>query len=184
VNESHRFEIRLAGAGGQGLILAGIMLAEAAIFDGKNTTQTQSYGPEARGGASRSEVIIAAGDIDYPKVTQADLLLCMSQEACDKYFYAVKQGGRLVLDTRHVLHVPTSRAYQVDITGLAAKVTGRAITANVLALGLIVGLTGVVSRQAIEAAVAARAPRGTAELNLKALAAGLEEAERLKSQGE
>ena len=182
MNEDRRFEVRLAGEGGQGLILAGIILAEAAIYDGKNATHTQSYGPEARGGASRSEVIIADGDIDYPKVTQADLLLCMSQEACDKYFYDVKKDGVLIVDTCHVNRVPTSRAYQVDITDLAREVTGRDITANVVALGLIVGLTDVVSRQAIEAAVAARAPRGTEELNLKALAAGLEEAERLKSR--
>lgn len=179
-----RFEIRLAGEGGQGLILAGIVLAEAAIYDGKNTTYTQSYGPEARGGASRSEVIIAGGDIDYPRVTQADLLLCMSQESCDKYFYDVKKEGVLIVDARHVSRVPTSKAYQVDITSMAMEVTGRTITANVVALGLIVGLTGIVSRQAIEAAVAAHVPRGTEELNTKALAAGLEEAERLKSQRE
>lgn len=184
VNEGRRFEIRLAGEGGQGLMLAGVILAEAAIYDGKNTTYTQSYGPEARGGASRSEVVISNGDIDYPKVTQADLMLCMSQESCDKYFYDMKKGSLLVLDASRVVRAPTSRAYLLDITGLAVEVTGRAITANVVALGLIVGLTGIVSRQAIEAAVAARVPRGTKEINLKALAAGLEEAERLKSRSE
>jgi 2-oxoglutarate ferredoxin oxidoreductase subunit gamma len=184
VKEDHRFEIRLAGAGGQGLALAGIILSEAAIYDGKNTTCTQSYGPEARGGSSRSEVIIADGDIDYPRVTRADLLLCMSQESCDKYFYDIETDGVLIVDTGHVSRVPTSRAYKVDITHLAQGTTGRAITANVVALGLIVGLTGVVSRQAIEAAVAARAPRGTGELNLRALAAGLEEADQLKRQSE
>ena len=83
---SFRFEIRLSGAGGQGLILIGKILAEAAaIYDGKNATQSQSYGPEARGGASRSEVIISDGDIDYPKATNIDLLLAMTQEAVDKY---------------------------------------------------------------------------------------------------
>jgi 2-oxoglutarate ferredoxin oxidoreductase subunit gamma len=184
VKEDRRFEICLAGAGGQGLALAGIILSEAAILDGKNTTYTQSYGPEARGGSSRSEVIIADGDIDYPRVTRANLLLCMSQESCDKYFYDIEIEGVLIVDTSHVNRVPTSRAYKVDITNLAEETTGRAITANVVALGLIVGLTGVVSHQAIEAAVAARAPRGTEELNLRALAAGLEEAGRLKSQPE
>jgi 2-oxoglutarate ferredoxin oxidoreductase subunit gamma len=184
VNEDHRFEIRLAGSGGQGLILAGIILAEAAIYDGKNATYTQSYGPEARGGASRSEVIIADGDIDYPKVTQADLLLCMSQESCDKYFYDLKKEGQLILDTGHIERVPTSKAYLVDITKLATEVTGRAIAANVVALGLIVGLTGIVSQRAIEAAVADRVPPGTQEMNLKALAAGLERAEQMKRQSE
>ncbi len=184
MKEEKRFQIRLAGAGGQGLILAGIILAEAAIYDGKNATQTQSYGPEARGGASRSEVIIAEGDIDYPKVSQADVILCMNQESCDKYFYDIRKDGVLIVDSGHVDRVPTSRAYKVDFTGLATEVTGRAITANVVALGTIVGLTDVVSRKAIEAAVTARAPKGTEQLNLKALVAGLKEAQRLKSQDE
>lgn len=184
MKEGQRFEIRLAGAGGQGLILAGIILAEAAIYDGKNVTHTQSYGPEARGGASRSEVIIAEGDIDYPKVTQADLVLCMSQESCDKYFYDIKKDGLLILDTSYVSRTPTSRAYPVDITGLATEATGRAITANIAALGLIVGLTGIVSHQAIEVAVAATVPQGTVEVNLRALAAGLDKAKQLKSQSE
>jgi 2-oxoglutarate ferredoxin oxidoreductase subunit gamma len=182
VSETRRFEVRLAGAGGQGLMLAGSILAEAAIYDGKNVTYTQSYGPEARGGASRSEVIISEGEIDYPKVSQADLLLCMSQESCDKYFYGVKSGGTLVVDTHHVARVPTTKAHQTDITQLAIEATGRAITANVVALGLIVGLTDVVSRQAIETSVAAHAPKGTEEMNLKALACGFDEAERLKTQ--
>ena len=89
-----RYEVRLAGEGGQGMILAGVILAEAAaVHDGLNAVQTQSYGPEARGGASRSEVIIARGDIDYPKVMSADFLLCMSQEACDKFYTQVKDAA-------------------------------------------------------------------------------------------
>lgn len=182
MSETRRFEVRLAGSGGQGLMLAGSILAEAAIYDGNNVTYTQSYGPEARGGASRSEVIISQGEIDYPKVSQADLLLCMSQESCDKYFYGIKSEGILIVDTHHVGRVPTTKAYQTDITQLAVETTGRAITANVVALGLIVGLTGAVSRQAIEASVTAHAPRGTEEMNLKALSRGFEEAERLKTE--
>ncbi len=84
---SDRYEIRLAGEGGQGMILAGLILAEAAaIYAGKNAVQTQSYGPEARGGASKAEVVISDGEIDYPKVMDADVLLAMGQEACDKYY--------------------------------------------------------------------------------------------------
>ncbi len=176
-----RYEVRLAGKGGQGMILAGIILAEAAIFDGKNATQTQSYGPEARGGASRSEVVISDEEIDYPKVTQADILLCMSQEACDRYFHELKQHGLFIADSVHVERTPTSRAVEVPLTRWAEEATGRQITASVLALGFLVGLTGLVSRQAMEAAVKARAPRGTAEINLKALAMGFEQAERLLS---
>ena len=91
------WQISLSGTGGQGLILAGIILAEAAIIDGKEAVQTQSYGPEARGGSSKAEVIIADAPIDYPKVTKADLMLSMSQAACDKYISVLKDGGMLPL---------------------------------------------------------------------------------------
>lgn len=181
---SERYEVRLAGAGGQGLILAGLILAEAAaIRDGKNAAQTQSYGPEARGGASRSDVIISDGEIDYPKVTEPDLLLALSQEACDKYADDLKEEGTLIVDTVHVHHVPTPGAHKLPITRMAEEATGRRITANMVALGVIVGLTKIVSRQAIEAAVANRVPEGTQELNLRALAAGFEAAEGLMECG-
>jgi 2-oxoglutarate ferredoxin oxidoreductase subunit gamma len=175
-----RTEIRLAGEGGQGMILAGIILAEAAaIYDGKNVVQTQSYGPEARGGASKAEVIIAEGEIDFPEVISADVLVVMSQEACDKYAGALKKGGLLVVDQDKVGRVPTTRAVKAPIIKLAVEATGKAITANVVALGLLVGLTEVVSRDAIAKAVTARAPKGTEELNLTALTAGFAAAERL-----
>jgi 2-oxoglutarate ferredoxin oxidoreductase subunit gamma len=168
-----RYEIRLAGEGGQGMILAGIILAEAAaIYDGKHAVQTQSYGPEARGGASKAEVIISQSEIDYPKVMGADALVAMSQEACDKYLASVKKGGMLVVDEDKVGRVPTARAIKAPITRLAVEATGKAITANVVALGLLVGLSGVVSREAIEQAVTARAPQGTEDMNRAALAAG------------
>ena len=178
-----RFEIRLAGEGGQGMILAGVILAEAAaVYDGLNAVQTQSYGPEARGGASRSEVVIAEGDIDYPEVTQADLLLCMSQEACDRYYGQVKEDGLIVVDSCSVSRVPSHRAVSVPITDIAEQATGRRITASITALGLLGGLTGLVSRQALEKAVSDRVPAGTEALNLKALAAGFSEAERLRAE--
>jgi 2-oxoglutarate ferredoxin oxidoreductase subunit gamma len=177
---ARRYEVRLAGTGGQGAILAGILLAEAAMRDDKNVAQTQSYGPEARGGASKSEVIISKGEIDYPKVIEADITLCMSQEACDKYSSQLREGGLLILDEDHVSRAPTTRAVRASMTSLAREVTGREITANVVGLGLLVGLTGIVSRQALEDAVRARVPKGTAELNLKALAAGYETAESFK----
>ena len=176
---ARRYEVRLAGTGGQGAILAGILLAEAAIRDGKNVVQTQSYGPEARGGASRSEVVISEGEIRYPKVIQADITLCMSQEACDRYGGQVRRGGLLILDADHVTRAPTTQAVRVPMTTLARDVTGRAITANVVGLGLLAGLTGIVSREALEAAIRDRAPRGTADVNLKALAAGYEAARSL-----
>jgi 2-oxoglutarate ferredoxin oxidoreductase subunit gamma len=168
-----RTEIRLAGEGGQGMILAGIILAEAAsIYDGKMAVQTQSYGPEARGGASKSEVVIADGEIDHPEVLSADVVVTLSQEAYDKYAAGVKPGGLLVVDAEKVQDIRVAQAVKIPISRLAFETTGKTITANTVALGILVGLTGVVSRQAIESAVTARAPRGTEEMNRKALEAG------------
>jgi 2-oxoglutarate ferredoxin oxidoreductase subunit gamma len=176
-----RTEIRLAGEGGQGMILAGIILAEAAsIYDGKMATQTQSYGPEARGGASRAEVVIADGEIDHPEVLAADVVAALSQEAYDKYARTLKPGGLLIVDSDHVDSTRTPEAVRLPISTLAFETTGKSITANTVTLGILVGLTGVVSKKAIEQAVAARAPRGTVEMNRKALEAGLKEGERVK----
>jgi 2-oxoglutarate ferredoxin oxidoreductase subunit gamma len=180
-----RYEIRLAGSGGQGMILAGVILAEAAaIHGGLNAVQTQSYGPEARGGASRSEVILAKGEIDYPKVMTADLLLCMSQEACDKFYTQVNDDGYIIVDSSIVSRVPSHRALSVPISQLAEQATGRRITASIAALGLIVGLTRIIPPDALEKAVRDRVPAGTEEINCEALQAGLAEAERLREEGE
>lgn len=180
-----RVEIRLAGEGGQGMILAGIILAEAAaIYDGKNAVQTQSYGPEARGGASKSEVIISKVAIDYPEVIDADVLVALSQEACDKFASNLKKNGMLIVDKDKVGRVPTTSAIKIPITQLATEVTGKSITANVVALGLLVGLTGVVSKKAIEKAVVGRAPKGTEEMNRVALKTGFKEAEQLSKKPE
>ena len=130
-------EIRLAGTGGQGLILAGILLADAAVRDGKEVVQSQSYGPEARGGASRAEVLISDEPIHFPKVLRTDVLLCMSQEACDRYADKMREGGLLILDTNHVNRAPKVQAVRLPITDLAQDATGKAIAANVFALSLI-----------------------------------------------
>lgn len=178
-----RYEVRLAGEGGQGLILAGIILAEAAaLYEGRNVVQTQAYGPEARGGASKAEVVISDGPIYYPKVLLADLFLAMSQEACDKYCYEVKEDGLIVVDSTKVERVYTNRAYQVPITTRAVEATGTPMTANIFALGLIAALPGVVGREALEKAVVARVPPATREVNLQALEAGYAEAERVLAQ--
>jgi 2-oxoglutarate ferredoxin oxidoreductase subunit gamma len=180
---AERIEVRLAGEGGQGMILAGIILAEAAaIYDGKMVVQTQSYGPEARGGASKSEVVIADGEIDHPEVLSADVVVTLSQEAYDKYAGSVNPGGLLIVDDEKVNGVSNTNAVKIPISRLALATTGKIITANTVALGVLVGLTGVVSRQAIEQAVAARAPHGTEEMNRKALEAGFEAAEKVKAR--
>jgi len=177
-----RTEIRLAGEGGQGMILAGIILAEAAaIYDGKQATQTQSYGPEARGGASRSEVVISDVEIDHPEVLSADVVLALSQEAYRKFAKTVHAGGLLIVDEDRVAVHADFSGIKVPVARIAQEATGKAITANTVALGFLVGMTGVVSREALEKAVIARAPKGTEEMNRKALQAGFAAAEGVKS---
>ena len=182
---SSPYGIQLAGEGGQGVVLAAVMLAEAAaMHDGRNAAQSASYGPEARGGLTKSEVVVSDDEIDYPKVVEADLLLAMNQDACDKYYPTLKAGGILIVDSVNVERVPDARAYCIPITRIAEEVTGRAVTANVVAVGAIVALSGAVSLEAIQATVAARAPKGTQELNLKALHAGLQAAQALEERRE
>lgn len=170
------WQIGLSGTGGQGLILAGIILAEAAILDGKEAIQTQSYGPEARGGASKSEVIISDASIDYPKVLEADLLLAMSQEACNKYVNVLKSNGKLIVDTTFVKTLPAIEAnfIELPITKSAREQLNNAMFANIIALGALVGATGIVSEGSLVRAVLNRVPKGTEEVNQKALQIGLE----------
>jgi 2-oxoglutarate ferredoxin oxidoreductase subunit gamma len=179
---SFRYEIRLSGSGGQGLILAGQILAEAAaVYDDKNATQSQSYGPEARGGASRSEVIISDDEIDYPKATHIDLLLALTQEACNKYVTDLKKDGILLVDAAEVTKLPSRecKIFSAPMAEIAEKEIGRKVVANLVAVGMIVGLSKIVSIAAAEQAIRARVPRGTEEMNLKAFRKGLEVAEKL-----
>ena len=166
-------EIRLSGSGGQGLLLCGIVLAEAAILDGKNAVQTQSYGPEARGGASKSEVIISDGDIYYPKVRKPDVFLALTQEAYDKYVGSVKEDGIIIVDKSvKVSDVKCAGIYSLPILDTAKNVVGKAMVANIVALGTINEITGLVSPESLEKAVLNRVPKGTEDLNRKALEAG------------
>lgn len=177
-----RYEVRLSGEGGQGLVLAGKILAEAAaIYDGKNATQSQSYGPEARGGASRSEVIISDEDIDYPKATNIDLLLALTQESCDKYSKDLKQEGILLVDSVAVTKLPEGKfkIYRLPIIDIARDRIGRAVVANIVALGVIAQLCQIITVEALESAVLARVPKGTEELNIKALKTGIEVAQEV-----
>lgn len=174
---SYRYEIRLSGEGGQGLVLAGKILAEAAaIYDGKNATQSQSYGPEARGGASRSEVIISDEDIDYPKAINIDLLLALTQESCTKYSKDLKATGILLVDSDAVTQCPEGKfkIYRVPIIESARTKIGRIVVANIVALGVIIELTKIVSYDAIESAILARVPKGTEKINKEAFQLGME----------
>jgi 2-oxoglutarate ferredoxin oxidoreductase subunit gamma len=170
-------QIKISGFGGQGVVLAGIILARAAcLHDGKNATQSQSYGPEARGGAARSEVVISDSQIDYPKVEVADVLVAMSQEALDRHIKTLKDGGILLVDGDLVKNIPAPhrvRLYRIPSTRVAADELKRRIVANMVMLGAIVGMTSAVSNNAIKTAARESVPAGTEELNIKALELGI-----------
>ncbi len=175
----NRYEIRLAGSGGQGVILAGVILAEAAgLHDGKFVAQTQSYGPAARGGASMAEVVLSDEDIDYPKAMAPDVLLALNQASLDAYGQDLKPGGLLLVDAtfvREIQEIPDhQRLVAIPFTELAREVTGKVVSANIVALGALAVLTGAVSLKALQAAVLARVPPATAELNQRALDAGVD----------
>ena len=179
---SWRYEIRLSGEGGQGLVLAGRILAEAAaIHSGLNATQSQSYGPEARGGHSKSEVILSDDEIDYPKAVSVDFLLALTQESYNRYRHDLKPGAIVLVD-ESVKADPEHgewSLYQTGIVHLAQERLGRALFANIVAVGLIGGLAKILDREALQEATKARVPKGTEEKNLEALAIGFEEAARL-----
>jgi len=174
-----RYELRFSGSGGQGLITAGIIMAKAAsLYEGKQAVQSQSYGPEARGGASKSEVIISADAIDYPKVTACDALLAMTQEAANKYSHDLKEGGVLLVDSDLVKTLPAGnfKTVSIPIIATAKEEVGREIVANIVALGAMVALTGQISRENGEKAVLSSVPEAFLELNRKAYNIGYEKA--------
>ena len=166
-------EIRLSGSGGQGIITAGIILAEAALLDGLNALQSQSYGPEARGGASKAEVIISEKEINYPKVTQPNILVALTQEAYDIYKTGLMDDSVVILDAGIVVDTDAAyQVYQVPVTEIA-RTQLRPVVANIITLGALVTLTKCVSYASLQEAVLDRVPKGTEELNKKALAAGV-----------
>jgi 2-oxoglutarate ferredoxin oxidoreductase subunit gamma len=167
-------EFLLTGTGGQGLILAAIMLAEAGINADQNVAQSQSYGPESRGGASRAEVIISNEAIHYPKVEKPDFVLTLSQEAYEKYGLYLNEDAILIVDNDQVTVVkPRSiNFYSLPITNTARTQFGSEQNANIVALGVVASLSGKIPLENVLQAVLQRAPKGTAELNIKALELG------------
>ena len=167
-------EIRLSGSGGQGLILAGIILADAAISENNNAVQSQSYGPEARGGASKAEVIIDNEEIDFPKVGKADLLLVLTKESYRKYIGTLKTNGVLVIDSAIEVQCNKTdfKVVKVPITETAINKVGKSIVSNIVALRAIQEITGIISKEALENAVIKRVPKGMIELNKNALKEG------------
>ncbi|MDH7483770.1 MAG: 2-oxoacid:acceptor oxidoreductase family protein [Spirochaetales bacterium] len=177
-----RVEFRLSGSGGQGLLLAGIVLAEAVIQEGKNAIQTQSYGPEARGGSSKAEVVVSDTDIDYPKATDPDYLLALTTDAYRSYGLSMKKGLILVDTSVQVEPEAPVPVVKLPILETASKKLGRGVVANMVALGVLGGISGIASPAALREAVRNRVPKGTEDLNLAAVDAGLALAEEGKKQ--
>lgn len=168
-----RTEVRLAGSGGQGIVVAGLVLAEAAgVWEGREVAMVQSYGSEARGGASRAEVIISDDEIDYPQCTQVDIFVALTQEAADTYGWDLKPYAWILVDADLVKHPPSSRAIPLPFTVSAKEKLKKPIAANVTALGALSEVTGIVTRRSLEKALLARGPKASEGLYKKALNLG------------
>jgi len=178
-----RIEFRFSGSGGQGLILAGIILADAAaIYEDKNAVQTQSYGPEARGGSSKSEVIVSDSPIEYPKATKVDYMVALTQESFDKYIDDVKETGIVIADKELVTDFSKARGklYVIDMIKSAREELGKVLGLNIIALGVLVEISGIVSHESIKSALIKRVPRGFEDYNKKAIEIGFKLGRELK----
>lgn len=180
-----RTEVRFAGFGGQGIIRSGLILSMAAcIYSDKNAVQTQSYGPESRGGSCKSEVVIADEEIDFPKVDDPDIVMVMSQEAYYKYGVTAKKGGVVLVDPDMVTDRNDPREvemFDVPATKIANEV-GKTIVANVVMLGALTAITGIVTPEAVRKAILRNVPKGTEELNMTAFEKGYNYGTQLAGQ--
>ena len=167
-------QLRLSGSGGQGVITAAIIFAEAAVSEGKQAVQSQSYGPEARGGASKAEVIISDNPIYHPKVINPDIVLAMTQQAADKYYGDLdKDNGLLIVYEDLVPNAPDfPHIIKVPITKMASEKLGKLLFANIVALGIMVKLSGIVSLETVKQSVAHRVPPHTVDKNMQAIELG------------
>jgi len=175
---SDRVQVRFAGFGGQGIILAGSILGQAAVVhSGHNAVMSEDYGPESRGGSCTAEIVIADSEIDYPRVTRPDVLVLMSQQAYDKYAPGRPAGSVLIVDEDLVDlgSAPPADVLRAPATRIAEEL-GRRIVANIVMLGFLAGATGIVDIEMLRRAVAAAVPRGSEPLNLAAVNRGYEHA--------
>ena len=180
-----KHEVKIGGLGGQGVILSGIIIGRAAsIYDGKYATMTQSFGPEARGSAASSELIIDDVPIGYPYVEKPDVLVVMARDAYNKYLPRLRDGGLLLYEEDlvpvdvNVLKERNITAYGIPATRFAEEL-GRRIVLNIVMMGFFAAVTGIVSPESMEKAVLASVPKGTEKLNLRAFQKGLEYGQEL-----
>ena len=181
-----RNEVMFAGFGGQGVIKAAMLLSLAAsLHEDKEVAQTQSYGPEARGGACRSEVVISDTEIDYIKVLDVDTFVVMSQPAMDKYVSKVDpQHTTIIADTTLINDFPgqLQHVFPIEATRLAEQELGRILFANIIMLGALAAITGLVSLESLENALEGNVPPATLDKNRKALGIGFRAGQQLQSE--
>ena len=170
-----RIEIRLTGSGGQGVILASIILADAAIEQGLNAVQTQSYGPEARGGASKAEVIIGTEEINYPKVINPNILLALNQNSYDKYVSSLDKDGILIADDSiKINNEKTHKVYSLPILKVAAEKFETQMVANIISVGAIYFLIeDLIKKDIMVNSITERVPPVTLKKNIVAFNEGL-----------
>ena len=169
-----KIEIRISGLGGQGVVLAGQILGRAAIYDGKNVVQTQSYGAEARGSMAKSEVIISDGKIGFPLVRRCDILVAMNQEALEKNINDLSDDGTLLIDGSMVKNVLKNKAkiFDVPATKIAENYCGGKLYANMVMLGALIKITKVVSKSSMELAIKNSIAEKAVVINLQAFKKG------------
>ncbi|MCP3936028.1 MAG: 2-oxoacid:ferredoxin oxidoreductase subunit gamma [Actinomycetia bacterium] len=169
-----RSEIRIAGAGGQGVVTAGRILAEAAILCGRQATHSQVYGPQSRGGASRSDIVIATEQIGFPLADRVDLLIVLSGEAYEKYEPELGDDSRLIVDSGCTTDSSNNTTALFPVVETARSISGGLLATGVVALGVLQRFTEVVEADALRSAVARRVPPKHRDMNLKALEAGMD----------
>ncbi|MGI6393139.1 MAG: 2-oxoacid:acceptor oxidoreductase family protein [bacterium] len=172
-----KYDIRFSGSGGQGVILASVILGTAAaLFEKKHAVQSQSYGPEARGGASKADVIISDTPVKYPKAQDIDALVCLTQKAANKYIPTIRKGGIVIIDSDYV-DLPENEDYELiklPMSSATLEKQGKLIALNVVSLAALVGVTKIVSFESLKKAVCESVPKGTENFNLEALKIGEE----------
>ena len=179
-----RCRLVFSGSGGQGIITAAVMLAEAAVlYENLNAVQSQAYGPAARGGATRSDIIISESDINFPKVIQPNVLICLTQEAYNTFCNIIRPGGLLITDARFVKTEKKVDAQQKELSMYVAVMEkiGKPIVFNICMLGAVISLTDLVEPESIMKVLESRIPSGFLEMNRKALELGMELTETIKS---
>ena len=169
-------EVRLGGLGGQGLVTVGVVLADAAAGDGLQVAASQSYGSRARGGATRSDVILSIGPIDFPHVIAPHFLVALAQEAYDDYVKRLAPGAVVFYDAFFVqeVEIPDARQYAVEATKAALDRFGRGQAANFVMLGALVGFTDLISPASARSALEKNVKERYWEMNWEAFETGLD----------